>query len=229
MKLEAWPGLSGSELARLRSKPGTARSRSAQFGLGLSALVWANALAAAEPEPSLEPLTRSAQAAFQVRAPEPQWDVGFTLGGGFYEAQGSLDHGAFLLGLEADTLFFRRRETDAGLGLGLRALTVHFRDTRLALGPHVLLPFFDPLLIELGFRALLVADGSGVSPGFSPELRFGLRSLNLTNHYGHAHFIGFGSDFSFAVNDADDRARTTLYLTLRLDSMWLVAPLRALF
>jgi len=196
-------------------------------------LSFASAEAHATEEPNAEaplpPLSEKAKRAFQFRAPEPQWDVGVTLGGGLYEAQGSLDHGAFLLGLEADTMFLRRRDQDAGLGLGLRLGTVHFQDTRLGLGPHLLLATFDPLVIELGVRGLLIANGSGASPGVSPELRVGLRSLNLSGHYGHAHLLTFGTDFSFAVNDADDRARTTLYLTFRFDGMWIVAPFQALF
>jgi|GEM_PF-1372424 len=206
------------------------------LGVGLAgaaalilASVEAHAAEDSTKETPLAPLDEKARRAFEIRAPEPQWDVGVTLGGGLYESQGSLDHGAFLLGLEADTLLLRRRDQDAGLGFGLRFGTVHFQDTRLGLGPHLLLAVFDPVVIELGFRGLLIANGSGASPGVSPELRVGFRSLNLSGHYGHAHLLTFGSDFSFAMNEADDRARTTLYLTLRFDGMWLVAPIKALF
>jgi hypothetical protein len=216
-------------------RPSAHRTRSLR-ALQVAALALAVAPGVAEAEtereteterPSSLPPPRVSE--LQMRASVPQWDVGLTLGGGVYERGGNYDHAAFRLGLELDSLYLRRHEADFGLGWTISVSTLNFADSRLALGVLGILEVVEPISVELGLRGLVLTDGNGASPGLNPELRFGLRSLNLKGHYSHAHLLAFGADLSFAVSPTDERPRAAFYAALRGDVMWLVAPLVGLF
>jgi hypothetical protein len=199
--------------------------RSASLAVILAGAL-SGSLAQAETKKPLPPPTA---VSLQMRAPAPQWDAGLLLGGGAYEADGSLDHGAVRLGLELDSVSLRQKETDLGLGITVSASTFNFQDGHFGLGIWSGLEVVSPWVVELALRGGIATDSHGASPEINPELRLGLRSLNLTGHYGHAHLLTLGSDLSLAVDSADSRPRTTLYAALRLDAMWLIAPIRALF
>jgi hypothetical protein len=205
--------------------PRGSRSGLAQAIFGLGAAIWPSLGFAAElPLPPPHAAT-----SVQMLARSPQWDVGVTLGGGVYESGGRLDRGAFRLGLELDSIYLRRREADFGLGWTLSASTWNFGDARLGLGVLGTLQVLDPLSVELALRGGIVTDGNGASPSLTPELRLGLRSLNLKGQYSHAHLLALGTDFTFATDELDTRPRASIYAALRFDVMWLVAPVRAIF
>lgn len=136
----------------------------------------------------------------------PQANGGLTLG---VAQVGSRDDvvGAthFSLGGRADVLFFRERNSDAGLGPYVELLTTTFSDLQLGAGVSALLPIHDylPLVVSAGGYARN-AEPYGWEPGVATSLFWGSRSYNFHAAYGLA--AGLFLEGRYGLGDSKETA-----------------------
>lgn len=176
----------------------------------------------AAPDEPLSPVVRDD---FLARAPSPQWDVGLT-GGIAGVSQSSFWQTTEFYGrVTGDVTFLRQREADWAFGGYASLATVGFLDTRPALGLTLIVPVIDPVVLELAAGGLVQIDGRGASPGFEASLGFGLRALNMSDHYGLTHTLVLGVQHT--AGD-DPRASTAATLGFRVDGFWFLVPFGAL-
>lgn len=157
--------------------------------------------------------------ALLVSAPShahPQWNAGWETGLCGSGSRLGFDELGWCNALHGDLMLLRERSSDFGLGPALRLGTVSFDDFRLGAGLSVLVPVFEsfPLVVEAGPQ-LRNFDQVGVYG----SVFFGLRSYNHYGSYEMAGGLALSAERSFA-----DGTPSTLWITARIDGLWLALP-----
>lgn len=118
--------------------------------------------------------------------------------------------------LRADLLLLRERSRDVGLGPSLRLGTISFDDVRLGAGLNLLLPVFEsfPLVLEAGPQLRNFEQ-----PGVYASVFWGLRSFNHYGGYDMNSGLVVTAEHSFA-----DGTPSAIWITARIDAMWLALP-----
>jgi hypothetical protein len=91
------------------------------------------------------------------------------------------------LGLRADVLWLREKNTHGALGPYVEGLTVAFSDVQLGGGLSALVPGMSSLAVVGSAGAFARSSELGWRPGTSATLFFGLRPFNFHARYGMAN------------------------------------------
>jgi hypothetical protein len=147
---------------------------------------------------------------------EPQINAGWETGLCGHGSSLGFDELGWCNALHADLMLLRERSRDFGLGPALRLGTVSFDDFRLGGGLSLLLPVLEsfPLVLEAGPQ-LRNFEQAGVYG----SLFWGLRSYNHYGSYEMAGGLALTVERSFS-----DGGPSVLWLTARIDSLWLAMP-----
>lgn len=119
-------------------------------------------------------------------AADPQISGGVTGGYGLHrlnDGAESVGH----LGLRADALFLRKRNTDGALGPYVEGLTVAFSDLQFGGGLSAQVPGLSTLAVVGSAGPFARTSALGLRAGLSGSLFFGLRPFNFHGSYGMAN------------------------------------------
>ncbi len=200
--------------------------------LCLSFLLGTRASHATEPEPSstgaIEPFELPDVPVDQLTEtpPQPSFDVGIVSAVCARGADKFWERTQFCLGGLVDVIALRKKETDPGAGGYLQLSSAGFRDLRVGLGGTGIVSLIDWFSLTARGGGLLVVSSDGVQPGLEGYLEFGQRSLSLSSHYALSHSFIMGMQYALAAGDLP--ASHAMWLGLRIDAIWLTAPV-ALF
>lgn len=147
---------------------------------------------------------------------KPRWNAGLETGVCGTGSRIGFSELSWCNALHADVLLLRERSSDFGLGPALRIGSAGFDDFRLDAGLSVLLPLTEsfPLVLEAGPH-LRNFD----QPGLFGSAFFGLRTFNHYSHYEMAAGLVVSAERSFAADTP-----SALWITARIDGLWLVLP-----
>lgn len=175
--------------------------------------------------PSRPPLHPLPTEELRARAPSPQWSTGIILGVCGVGQDAVWQGTDFCGALMAEALFLRRRARAIGLGPYTQLGTSGFFDFRASSGVSLHLPLGKLFALSPRLGGLLVTDHVGPAPGLEAYVELGIRGLNWSGHYSMNHGLLLGVQHAFG---STPRAGSTLWIGLRLDGFWAVAPVGAL-
>lgn len=108
--------------------------------------------------------------------------------------------GVFHMGLHADILFLRKRDSDFAIGPYVELLTVAFDTFEPGGGISWLIPMSEPIPLVLSAGAHARGGPGGWFPGLSATIWAGSRSYNYSSPYGLA--IGLFVEGRYGFGDA---------------------------
>ncbi len=160
------------------------------------------------------------------KAPQPSWDTGLLLSACGVGKERPFERTKFCLGALGDVVFFRENEDEFGFGGYAQLGTAGFRDVRGGVGLSAVFSLVDWFTLTTRGGGLVVASEGGTQPGLEGYVELGQRSVSLKSHYALSHSL-FGG-LQYALETTGLPASSTIWIGLRLDAVWLTAPV-ALF
>lgn len=159
-------------------------------------------------------------------APQPSWDTGLLLSACGQGDDRVWETTKFCVGALGDVVFLRKKEDEMGLGGYAQVATAGFRDVRGSLGLAGVFSLVDWFALTARGGGLLAVGERGAQPGLEGYLEFGHRSVSLKSRYALSHSLMSGIQYTLQTHDLP--TASTIWVGIRLDAVWLTAPV-ALF